>query len=166
MITFPAKCLYFHYIFALSQPQFCHLLSLVSQKLQVKLTFLVCKIFRYGKNSEWVGVLYGVELLKKIIWATWGRVMMTVFLPSNDDRISFIFQVVNFHGKVLLFVWLWLNFAPLPLTCRPQSAELKARGGPADLDTSKMADMSVEDITLRANHVTDEVCLSSITIAV
>ncbi|XP_052385840.1 synaptosomal-associated protein 23 isoform X1 [Carassius gibelio] len=38
----------------------------------------------------------------------------------------------------------------------PQSAALKARGGPADLDTSKMADMSVEDITLRANHVTDE----------
>ncbi|XP_016140431.1 synaptosomal-associated protein 23-like isoform X1 [Sinocyclocheilus grahami] len=38
----------------------------------------------------------------------------------------------------------------------PQSVELKATGGAANLDTSKMADMTVEDITLRANHVTDE----------
>uniref|UniRef100_A0A673INF2 Synaptosomal-associated protein n=1 Tax=Sinocyclocheilus rhinocerous TaxID=307959 RepID=A0A673INF2_9TELE len=37
------------------------------------------------------------------------------------------------------------------------SVELKATGGAANLDTSKMADMTVEDITLRANHVTDEV---------
>ncbi|XP_051578359.1 synaptosomal-associated protein 23-like isoform X1 [Myxocyprinus asiaticus] len=38
----------------------------------------------------------------------------------------------------------------------PQSVELKATGGAANLDTSKMADMSVEDITMRANQVTDE----------
>uniref|UniRef100_A0A672MSG4 Synaptosomal-associated protein n=3 Tax=Sinocyclocheilus grahami TaxID=75366 RepID=A0A672MSG4_SINGR len=34
--------------------------------------------------------------------------------------------------------------------------KLKATGGAANLDTSKMADMTVEDITLRANQVTDE----------
>ncbi|XP_058604906.1 synaptosome associated protein 23.1 isoform X1 [Onychostoma macrolepis] len=39
---------------------------------------------------------------------------------------------------------------------QPQSVELKATGGAANLDTSKMADMTVEDITLRANQVTDE----------
>ncbi|XP_077096097.1 synaptosome associated protein 23.1 isoform X1 [Siphateles boraxobius] len=38
----------------------------------------------------------------------------------------------------------------------PQSVELKTTGGAANLDTSKMADMSVEDITMRANQVTDE----------
>ncbi|CAM4644628.1 unnamed protein product [Leuciscus chuanchicus] len=38
----------------------------------------------------------------------------------------------------------------------PQSVELKATGGAPNLDTSKMADMSVEDITMRANQVTDE----------
>uniref|UniRef100_A0A671Q8F9 Synaptosomal-associated protein n=1 Tax=Sinocyclocheilus anshuiensis TaxID=1608454 RepID=A0A671Q8F9_9TELE len=43
------------------------------------------------------------------------------------------------------------------MTSRPQSVELKATGGAANLDTSKMADMTVEDITLRANQVTDEV---------
>ncbi|XDV43432.1 hypothetical protein PO909_011915, partial [Leuciscus waleckii] len=42
------------------------------------------------------------------------------------------------------------------LTFRPQSVELKATGGAPNLDTSKMADMSVEDITMRANQVTDE----------
>ncbi|KAK7153211.1 hypothetical protein R3I93_011189 [Phoxinus phoxinus] len=39
---------------------------------------------------------------------------------------------------------------------QPQSVELKTTGGAANLDTSKMADMSVEDITMRANQVTDE----------
>uniref|UniRef100_A0A8C1ZUQ1 Synaptosomal-associated protein n=3 Tax=Cyprinus carpio TaxID=7962 RepID=A0A8C1ZUQ1_CYPCA len=39
---------------------------------------------------------------------------------------------------------------------QPQSVELKATGGAVNLDTSKMADMTVEDITLRANQVTDE----------
>ncbi|XP_026141590.1 synaptosome associated protein 23.1 isoform X1 [Carassius auratus] len=39
---------------------------------------------------------------------------------------------------------------------QPQSVELKATGGAANLDTSKMADMTVEDITMRANQVTDE----------
>uniref|UniRef100_A0A673M5N4 Synaptosomal-associated protein n=1 Tax=Sinocyclocheilus rhinocerous TaxID=307959 RepID=A0A673M5N4_9TELE len=51
------------------------------------------------------------------------------------------------------------------MTSRPQSVELKATGGAANLDTSKMADMTVEDITLKANQVTDEVYLSSITIS-
>lgn len=39
---------------------------------------------------------------------------------------------------------------------QPQSVELKVTGGEANLDTSKMADMTVEDITMRANQVTDE----------
>ncbi|KAK2878448.1 hypothetical protein Q8A67_019239 [Cirrhinus molitorella] len=39
---------------------------------------------------------------------------------------------------------------------QPQSVELKTTGGAANLDTSKMADMTVEDITMRANQVTDE----------
>uniref|UniRef100_A0A8C1KBK8 Synaptosomal-associated protein n=1 Tax=Cyprinus carpio TaxID=7962 RepID=A0A8C1KBK8_CYPCA len=52
------------------------------------------------------------------------------------------------------------------MTSRPQSVELKATGGAVNLDTSKMADMTVEDITLRANQVTDEVYLSSITITI
>ncbi|XP_048047794.1 synaptosomal-associated protein 23-like isoform X1 [Megalobrama amblycephala] len=42
------------------------------------------------------------------------------------------------------------------MSIQPQSVELKATGGAANLDTSKMADMSVEDITMRANQVTDE----------
>ncbi|XP_053489645.1 synaptosomal-associated protein 23 isoform X1 [Ictalurus furcatus] len=39
---------------------------------------------------------------------------------------------------------------------QPQSIELGAKGKPANFDSSKMADMSVEDITMRANQVTDE----------
>ncbi|XP_067311418.1 synaptosome associated protein 23.1 isoform X1 [Pseudorasbora parva] len=39
---------------------------------------------------------------------------------------------------------------------QPQNIELNTTGGAANLDTSKMADMSVEDITMRANQVTDE----------
>ncbi|KAI4895467.1 hypothetical protein NFI96_023965 [Prochilodus magdalenae] len=39
---------------------------------------------------------------------------------------------------------------------QPQSVELSAAGRPANIDTSKMADMSVEEITIRANQVTDE----------
>lgn len=51
------------------------------------------------------------------------------------------------------------------LTLRPQTIELKS-GGEATWDTSKMADMTVEEMTLRANQVTDEVCLSSVTIEI
>uniref|UniRef100_A0A3B1K2S8 Synaptosomal-associated protein n=1 Tax=Astyanax mexicanus TaxID=7994 RepID=A0A3B1K2S8_ASTMX len=43
-----------------------------------------------------------------------------------------------------------------PLTIRPQSVELSAAGKSAKIDTSKMEDMSVEEITMRANQVTDE----------
>ncbi|MCI4382932.1 hypothetical protein PGIGA_G00020560 [Pangasianodon gigas] len=39
---------------------------------------------------------------------------------------------------------------------QPQSIELGAKGKPPNFDSSKMADMSVEDITMRANQVTDE----------
>ncbi|XP_055719981.1 synaptosomal-associated protein 23-like isoform X1 [Salvelinus fontinalis] len=39
---------------------------------------------------------------------------------------------------------------------RPQSVELGVTGGTSNFDSSKMADMSVEDITMRANQVTDE----------
>ncbi|KAF7704108.1 synaptosomal-associated protein 23-like isoform X1 [Silurus meridionalis] len=39
---------------------------------------------------------------------------------------------------------------------QPQSIELGAKGNPANFDSSKMADMSVEEITIRANQVTDE----------
>ncbi|XP_010895574.3 synaptosomal-associated protein 23 isoform X1 [Esox lucius] len=38
----------------------------------------------------------------------------------------------------------------------PQSVELGLTGGASNFDSSKMADMSVEEITLRANQVTDE----------
>ncbi|KAJ7990852.1 hypothetical protein DPEC_G00291210 [Dallia pectoralis] len=38
----------------------------------------------------------------------------------------------------------------------PQTFELGLTGGAPNFDSSKMADMSVEDITLRANQVTDE----------
>ncbi|KAI5609043.1 synaptosomal-associated protein 23 isoform X1, partial [Silurus asotus] len=37
-----------------------------------------------------------------------------------------------------------------------QSIELGAKGNPANFDSSKMADMSVEEIAIRANQVTDE----------
>ncbi|KAL0969749.1 hypothetical protein UPYG_G00231780 [Umbra pygmaea] len=43
-----------------------------------------------------------------------------------------------------------------PLFPRSQSVELGVIGGASNFDSSKMADMSVEDITMRANQVTDE----------
>ncbi|KAF7665796.1 hypothetical protein LDENG_00131500 [Lucifuga dentata] len=39
---------------------------------------------------------------------------------------------------------------------RPQNIELGATGGASKQDGSNMADMTVEDITMRANQVTDE----------
>lgn len=40
---------------------------------------------------------------------------------------------------------------------RPQNIELGATGGASKQDSSNMDDMSVEQITMRANQVTDEV---------
>lgn len=45
---------------------------------------------------------------------------------------------------------------PFLISARPQSVELSATGKSAKIDSSKMADMSVEEITMRANQVTDE----------
>lgn len=40
---------------------------------------------------------------------------------------------------------------------RPQNIELGATGGASKQDSSNMAEMTVEEMTMRANQVTDEV---------
>lgn len=40
---------------------------------------------------------------------------------------------------------------------RPQNIELGATGGASKQDSSNMADMTVEEMTMKANQVTDEV---------
>lgn len=47
-----------------------------------------------------------------------------------------------------------LNSAPF---FRPQNIELGATGGASKQDSSNMAEMTVEEMTMRANQVTDEV---------
>lgn len=68
---------------------------------------------------------------------------MTIIRASLCFRFSFI------------SVHVWTDV--LHLILRPQSIELGGKGKPADFDSSKMADMSVEDMTTRINQVTDEV---------
>lgn len=43
------------------------------------------------------------------------------------------------------------------ISCRPQKIELGATGGASNKDSSTMADMTVEEMAMRANQVTDEV---------
>lgn len=45
----------------------------------------------------------------------------------------------------------------MTLSCRPQKIELGATGAASDPDSSNMADMTVEQMAMRANQVTDEV---------
>lgn len=49
----------------------------------------------------------------------------------------------------------------LCLFCRPQNIELGATGGTSKHDSSKMEEMTVEQMTARANQVTDEVLSGS-----
>lgn len=101
------------------------------------------------------------------------RLFMSLFgpailfiLPLSSHWISFvaykIFFTFSFH---ISFVWvtqlydnlcpLWpLNFSP---SFRPQNIELGATGGASKKDSSNMEDMTVEQMTMRANQVTDEV---------
>lgn len=50
----------------------------------------------------------------------------------------------------------WVTFEIFPFS-RPQNIELGATGGASKQDSSKMEDMTVEQMTMRANQVTDEV---------
>lgn len=53
---------------------------------------------------------------------------------------------------------LWCDFTKRPsFSARPQNIELGATGGASKQDSSKMEDMTVEQMTMRANQVTDEV---------
>lgn len=94
--------------------------------------------------------------------------MHSAFLKTKHHfwvNFPFKSQVGDFNwNAVLVFACLIINDLST-LTLRPQPIELKT-GGQANWDTSKMADMTVEDMTLRANQVTDEVCLSSVTIEI
>lgn len=50
----------------------------------------------------------------------------------------------------------WVTFELCP-TFRPQNIELGAKGGASKQDGRTMEEMSVEQMTARANQVTDEV---------
>lgn len=73
------------------------------------------------------------------------RVVHDVFLPASG----------SFTGKQLRLTPsdLWT----LSRLRRPQNIELGATGGAAKQDSSNMADMTVEEMAMRANQVTDEV---------
>lgn len=53
-------------------------------------------------------------------------------------------------------VMLQSNLWTIP-SFRPQNIELGATGGASKQDSSNMEDMTVEEMTMRANQVTDEV---------
>lgn len=54
-------------------------------------------------------------------------------------------------------LWCYLVTFELCPSCRPQTIELSKAGGASKQDTSNMDDMTVEQMAIRANQVTDEV---------